>query len=145
METTDKKKENFVINKRTGIVAASIAGLLILFTFFAAFAAVFWGTGHRIVHDESFGQPGISTMREKGVHMMGGVSRFDTGNSTRGVVTNVSGDSFTLAGNGATTQVKTSSSTQYRGGNQVKVNDTVIAFGTSSSGTLQAEQIIINP
>lgn len=66
-------------------------------------------------------------------------------NSVSGVVTNVSSSSFTVAGNGSTQQVTTNSSTQYQGGNQVKVNDTIIAYGTTSNGTLTATQIVINP
>lgn len=62
-----------------------------------------------------------------------------------GVVTSVSGNNFTLAGNGATTNVATNSSTQYQGGNSVKQNDTVVVFGTESNGTLTATQIVINP
>src|SRR4051812_16005669 len=38
---------------------------------------------------------------------------------TSGVVTSVNGSSFTLAGHGSTTNVTTSGSTQYQGGNQV--------------------------
>lgn len=62
-----------------------------------------------------------------------------------GVITAVSGDSFTLAGNGTTTQVTTSSSTQYRGGNQVKVDDTVVVRGTISNDTMAASRISIIP
>lgn len=62
-----------------------------------------------------------------------------------GVVTAVNGSNFTLAANGKTTQVTTSSSTQYRGGSQVKVDDTVIATGNTSGGTLDASRVNINP
>ena len=63
----------------------------------------------------------------------------------RGVVTAVNGSSFTLAGNGATTNVTTNSSTQYRDGNTVKQNDTVVVLGTESNGSLTATQVTINP
>lgn len=145
METTDKEKKNIIINRRTGIAAAVVAGLLVLFTIFAAFAALLWSTGPHGLREQGFKESGIRMMGERGGHMAGGFSRFGNADTARGTVTNVSGDSFTLAGHGSATQVKTSSSTQYQGGNQVKVNDTVIAFGTTSSGTLQASQIIINP
>lgn len=62
-----------------------------------------------------------------------------------GVVTSVSGSNFTIAGNGATTSVTTDSSTQYQNGNQVKQNDSVIVSGTSSSGTITATHVAINP
>lgn len=145
METTDKEKKNIIINRRTGIAAAAVAGLLLLFTVFVAFAALLWSTGPHGWREQGFHESGIRMMGERGGHMAGGFSRFDNADATRGTVTNISGDSFTLAGNGAATQVKTSSSTQYRGGNQVKVNDTVIAFGTTTNGTLNATQVIINP
>ena len=64
---------------------------------------------------------------------------------TAGVVTSVNGNNFTVAGHGATTNVTTNSSTQYRGGNQVKQNDTVIVRGTTSNGTITATRIVINP
>lgn len=63
----------------------------------------------------------------------------------KGVVTSVNGSSFTIAGNGSTTNVTTSSSTQYQGGNQVKQNDTVTVFGTTSNNTLSATEVVINP
>ncbi|MDB5161473.1 MAG: hypothetical protein JWO96_853 [Candidatus Saccharibacteria bacterium] len=66
-------------------------------------------------------------------------------NQLSGTVTAVNGSTFTIAGNGASNQVQTSSSTQYQGGNQVKINDTVVVFGTTSSGTFQASQVVINP
>lgn len=62
-----------------------------------------------------------------------------------GVVTSVNGNNFTVAGNGATTNVTTNSSTTYQDGNQVKQNDSVVVFGTTSNGTLTATRIIINP
>jgi hypothetical protein len=62
-----------------------------------------------------------------------------------GVVTSVDGSSFTLAGNGSTTNVTTSGSTQYKDGNQVKQNDSVIVWGTESNGIISAAQIVINP
>jgi hypothetical protein len=69
----------------------------------------------------------------------------DNQNRLHGTVTAVNGSGFTVAGNGAVTQVQTSSSTQYHGGNQVKVNDTVVASGTTSDGSFQATDIVINP
>jgi hypothetical protein len=89
------------------------------------YAARFAGPGHR--------------------KMMAGDFRTNSGDRTSGVVTAVNGSSFTLAGHGATTNVVTNSSTQYRGGNTVKQNDSVLVFGTTSGGTLTATQIVINP
>lgn len=66
-------------------------------------------------------------------------------NRLRGVVTGVNGDSFTLAGNGATNTVTTNSSTQYTNGSKVAVNDTVLVVGTTNNGTFTASRIVINP
>ena len=62
-----------------------------------------------------------------------------------GTVTAVNGSTFTVAGNGSSYQVQTNSSTQYQNGNSVKVNDTVIALGTTNNGVLTATQVAINP
>jgi hypothetical protein len=144
METNGKDKKNIVISRRTGVTAAVAAGLLILFTIAIASAAVVWSSGPHGLRTHSFHESGVRMMGESR-HMAGGSSRFDSADATQGTVTSVSGDSFTLAGHGSTTQVKTSSSTQYKGGNQVKVNDTVIAFGATTDGTLDATRIVINP
>ena len=61
-----------------------------------------------------------------------------------GVVTAVNGSSITVAGHGATNTVTTNSSTQYVGGSQPKVNDTVVALGSISNDTFTATQISIN-
>jgi hypothetical protein len=62
-----------------------------------------------------------------------------------GVVTAVNGNIFTLAGDGTTTQVTLSSSTQYNGASSVKINDTVVAVGTKNGDTFQANRIAVNP
>lgn len=74
-----------------------------------------------------------------------GMMNSNSQNAVSGVVTNVNGSSFTVAGNGSTQQVSTDGSTQYQSGNQVKVNDTVVVYGTTTNNTLTATQIIINP
>lgn len=63
----------------------------------------------------------------------------------RGVVTNVSGGNFTLAGGGTTNTVTTNSSTQYTGASKVAVNDSVVVLGTVSNGTFTATHVIVNP
>lgn len=63
----------------------------------------------------------------------------------QGVVTNVSGNTFTIAGDGSTNTVQTSSSTQYQNGSQVKVDDTVLVYGTTSSSAFTADTVVINP
>lgn len=76
---------------------------------------------------------------------LGGTMTKNGETRTSGVVTTVSGSNFTLAGSGSTTQVSTSSSTQYHGGNSVKQNDSVIVIGTKSGDTLNATNVAINP
>ena len=74
-----------------------------------------------------------------------GMMNSNSQNAVSGVVTNVNGSSFTVASNGSTQQVPTNSLTQYQGGNQVKVNDTVVVYGAITNNTFTATQIIINP
>jgi hypothetical protein len=90
--------------------------------------------------------------RSGGFMMMQGRSGAGTsgrvGNSQdriTGTVTAVNGSNFTVAGHGSSYQVQTNSSTQYQNGSTVKVNDTIVAFGTTNSGTLTATLVAINP
>jgi len=109
----------------------------------------FWaGNHHReVVRDDSLGGFKVNTMMgghsEMGLHRTGGF--LDSSNRAAGVVTEVNGSTFTLAGSGATKQVQTSSSTTYTGGDQVKVNDSVAVIGTTDNNVLKADRIIINP
>ena len=68
-----------------------------------------------------------------------------TQDSIQGVVTNVNGNTLTIAGYGATNSVQTNSSTQYIGGSTPLVDDTVIVIGTINNDTFTASQISINP
>lgn len=77
--------------------------------------------------------------------MNGGTTLMNGRTRTDGVVTAVNGDGFAIAGHGATSNITTNSSTQYQNGNTVKVNDSVLVFGTNNSGTITATQIVINP
>lgn len=72
-----------------------------------------------------------------------GADTNDTNGATKvrvsGVVTQVSGDSFTIAGNGVTKTIKTTGSTTYNtGSGKVAVNDSVIVSATQSGDTLTA-------
>lgn len=61
-----------------------------------------------------------------------------------GVVTQVNGDSFTIAGNGTTKTIKTNSDTSYNTADKkVSVNDSVIVAGTDSNGTFTATTVNI--
>jgi hypothetical protein len=96
------------------------------------------GFGIRFVGDRPFGRPG-------GFDNSDGITTSNGQTRTAGVVTNVNGSSFTLAGHGATINVMTSTSTEYQGGNQVKQNDSVIVLGSNNNGTINATQVVINP
>lgn len=72
----------------------------------------------------------------RGGMMRGSLDENSTTSNTRfsGVVTAVSGDTITVAGNGATTKVLVSSNTTYTGGTEpAKVNDTITALGAKDS------------
>lgn len=80
--------------------------------------------------------------------MMGGRMRNFGGNYANsasrvtGVVTAVSGDSITVAGDGTTTKVVVSSDTTYVGSSQpAAVNDTIVVTGTKSGDTFTAATV----
>jgi Domain of unknown function (DUF5666) len=59
-----------------------------------------------------------------------------------GVVTQVNGNTFTIAGNGTTKTITTNNSTTYNtGSNKVTVNDSVLVAGTDSNGTFTASSV----
>ena len=85
-------------------------------------------------------------MMRRGGEFMGGQQGMNAGqNHIRGVVTAVNGSTITVAGNGATNDVETNTSTQYQNGSSVKVNDSVLVFGNINSGKFTATQIVVNP
>jgi hypothetical protein len=61
-----------------------------------------------------------------------------------GVVTQVNGDTFTIAGNGTTKTIKTNGDTSYNvTANKVSVNDSVIVKGSKSGDTFTATGVSI--
>jgi hypothetical protein len=90
------------------------------------------------------GQSFNSTGRRTGFGMFGGQNSQNQ-DRIQGVVTNVSGSTLTVAGDGTTNAVQINSSTQYSGGNSAAVDDTVIVSGTTSNGAFTASKIDINP
>jgi uncharacterized protein YdeI (BOF family) len=139
-ETTSTKNSWTLSHKTLAIVIGSLLILFLVFMSGAAagrFSSGFEGNNgrHEMVHgpmprmNHSFGFGGVNNNQDR----------------LRGTVTNVNGDTFTVAGYGSTNQIKTITSTSYHGGNQVKVNDTVVVFGNASNGILNATQVIINP
>jgi len=59
-----------------------------------------------------------------------------------GVVTQVSGSSFTIAGNGTTKTITTDGDTDYNTTDKkVTVNDSVVVIGTDSNGTFTAKNV----
>lgn len=118
-----------------------LLGLLILIIVFMAGVGI---ANHRWHNNAGPGKrfAMAAGARRAGRFGAGGANQADR---TRGVVTAVDGNNFTIAGNGGTTKVVTSSSTTYQNGNQVKQNDSVVVFGTTSNGTLTATRVVINP
>lgn len=158
-ETADK--EEGVVEKRpapgrsyfstapahNGWLYGALAAILVILVFMLGVAAErHHNSGQTFFSKAGFrtGFMGPERMHEGGFGF-GGTQTADGESRTTGVVTSVNGDNFTVAGNGATTNVTTNSSTQYQGGNQVKQNDTVIVRGTTSNGTLTATEVVINP
>lgn len=134
--------------RRTNTVAVSrnwlygLVGLLVLAIVFMAGVGI---ANHRGFNNVGPGKRFGMAMgpRRNGIFRQGiGASQ---GNRISGVVTSVNGGDFTIAGNGSTTNVTTSSSTQYQNGNSVKQNDTVVVFGTTTNGTITATEVAINP
>ena len=125
-------------------IAAAVVALILVFGVFVVGAIAGRASGDRFMgwHNSITIKPGPAMMQRRGVSQ-GGL--FSTTNHISGVVTAVNGDSLTVAGNGATNTVTTNSSTQYQGGGSVKINDTVIAFGSTSSNTFTATEVDINP
>ena len=78
---------------------------------------------------------------------MRGGRQFGSGvqaNSLVGVVTAVNGSGFTVAGDGTTETVNTSSDTRFVGATSVKVNDSVRVLGTVSGSTWTATGVFVN-
>jgi hypothetical protein len=121
-----------------------IGALIVLFlVFMSGAAAGKFSNGLYNQHFNHFADRGLMPRMHHSFGLDNGLNNAQ--NRVRGTVTNVSGDTFTVAGYGATTQIKTTTSTQYQGGNQVKVNDTVVILGSTTNGTLTATQVSINP
>lgn len=102
---------------------------------------------------QAYGQrPGAKMDEPSGSGFRGGMMRGDLSengsmNNTRvnGVVTTISGDTITIAGNGTTTKVLVSSNTTYSGDAQpTKVNDTIMALGAKNGdGSLVASNVYL--
>ena len=148
-ETAEEKANHYGAITRNHGWLYGLVGLIILLLVFMAGLGIAnhdrWGRNVNFVSKSS-----AMPLERHGRFMMGdggfGNNTTINGQSRdEGVVTSVSGSSFTLAGHGATTSVTTNSSTQYQGGNTVKQNDTVVVWGTESNGTLTATAVSINP
>ncbi len=93
-----------------------------------------------------FGMPGGMMERsfERG-GMRGGMRDSNSDTSAHGVVTSISGDTISIAGNGSTKEIKTTDKTEYFGAAQpVKVNDSVRIQGTTTDNTFTATQVMIS-
>jgi hypothetical protein len=135
----DYRKSGWLLPVMTFVVVISLAGM------FGSMVAYHHERQNTVLSPRLGGMRSGIIQRNHAFSGFGGTVVNADQNVTSGVVTNVNGSSFTVAGNGSTQQVATDGSTQYQSGNQVKVNDTVIVYGTTTNNTLTATQIIINP
>jgi hypothetical protein len=137
-----KAGNTIAINRSQGWLYGLLAALILVMVFLAGAAMA-----HHQHDNLTFAQGGFSTRHVGNRHVMR--QNFDTWHDGQdrvtGVVTNVNGSNFTIAAYGSTTNVTTNGSTRYHGGDQIKQNDTVAVFGTTSNGTLTATEVIINP
>jgi len=77
-----------------------------------------------------------------GYGMMGDSNTESSSTRVSGVVTAVDGNTITVAGNGRTTSVKVTDSTTYNGSSKpAAVNDSIVAFGSTSDGVFTATSI----
>jgi len=153
MARDEIKEENNGTKNNRAINNSWVYGLLAAIVLLLVFIAGVTASSHR--HEISAGVNTRPMMKEAGFRVgagdgpgtvrVSGGRMFTSGNSVEGVVISVNGNSFVVAGHGSTTNVTTTSSTQYNNGNQVKVNDTVFVSGTTNSGVLTATDIAINP
>lgn len=137
--------------------------VIVFFGFFAVFGCV--AASYAAVHSfkngdaDSAKSRGIYSLRDDqvGGGLRGGMQRGNVGNDmmgdgldamrttnerVRGVVTAVDGTTLTVAGNGKTVTVKVTDSTTYTGSSKpAAVNDTIIAFGSTSDGVFTATSV----
>ncbi len=122
-------------NQNLLILVGVVVVFGLLFASFAVGRASWW-------HNRAEPNARLSIQRSADVSpgdfgMMGG--RYDSdadASDTRvaGVVTAVSGNTITVAGNGTTTKVEVSDNTTYYGDSEpAKVNDSIVAFGAKNS------------
>jgi hypothetical protein len=135
-----------VHHKRWFWPTAGIIVVLILIFGFLARLRWAWhgGPGYRLSRTGDLGARPFGHAR---IDHFGGMGdgQLDSQNRLQGVVTAVNGSIITVAGHGSTNIIQTNGSTSYQNGNQIKINDSVIAFGATSSGTFTATRVVINP
>jgi len=130
-------------DKRMALVVCG-AALLIL----VGLAAGVWMHVDRVNdrRDAVIGMMGERGFKHVGPDIRTSVNPTDGSTITRltGVVTQVNGDSFTIAGNGTTKTIKTTTDTNYNTADKkVSVNDSVVVKGTDSNGTFTATSVNI--
>jgi hypothetical protein len=146
-QTTDKSPDNDevkpIYHKHWFWPALIIIGAVLFVAFMASLLAVGMSARHFEREHGLYHQRYPLMMHKQGGNQSGNF----TNNQSRieGVVTQVNGSTFTIAGHGVTNDVDTNTSTQYSGGSQVRVNDTIVALGTVSGGRFTATHVILNP
>lgn len=124
------------MNQTLLIFAGVVVVFGLLFASFAVGRASLWRhhaepTTHFSVQRSFDVSPGGFGMMMGG-HYDGDADASDT--RVAGVVTAVSGNTITVAGNGMTTKVEVSDNTTYYGDSEpAKVNDSIVAFGAKNS------------
>lgn len=143
-EDAPKKQPEAENSKPSGKrLVIAVIGVALLFVGFG----IGWLSNVRINrHEERTLLAPMGQMMER--HHGGGdlINPTDGTTSTRltGVVTQASGDSFTIAGNGTTKTITTNSSTVYAPESQkAAVNDSVVVIGKDANGTFTASSVHI--
>lgn len=151
--STSQKPSSVAHKPVSGAWLASLGGVafvaLLLLSF--SFGRVVEQRSHEGAREVRFSMSGVNErapagtlpgydMRGQRMH-----DRDDSESTTRvsGVVTNVSGNTITVAGNGTTAKVEVSDNTTYGGSDEpVAVNDSIVAIGaTNSDGVLIASSV----
>jgi hypothetical protein len=126
--------------------------ILVLIVAVVFVAGIFLGHAANLRKTVHFSERGFTSIQSSGstTYIRQGFGQFSGSNTTnqsriQGVVTNVNGSTFTVAGDGTTNIVQTNSSTQYTGGTTVAINDTIVVLGTINNSTFTASNVDINP
>lgn len=148
-EVAEAKKAGHPLKSRANVRIAAIVGGVVAIALLGYVAG--WAGSHFYnVRHGGVRTAGI-TIHEGGLGgMRGGFMHDDAANPTdgkaytrlTGVVTQVNGTTFTIAGNGTTKTITTNDSTVFNtASKKVSVNDSVVVLGTDNNGTFTATDV----